>query len=289
MKFFLAAALVAFAIVLVPGNVSAQSNDVIVRRLDALEKENAALRDRVHRLEAKNKATMAAAPAAASPSTAAYAMAIKSSAAPAPALRLELPVDWSGTHVGVFSSYALGRWAGTATDYPHQPVNGWLGGIAIGYDHQLTANWLIGVEADLAAADVKLTDNYTDVASTLRLDYLGTLRGRLGYARNHNLFYLTGGLAAGHLNLTHNQYHPGGPGSSPFQTSDNHIHYGYALGAGTQWAFLDNASLKIEYLWVNLPELNYVFPRAPGFTGDNTARVGWSGHIAKVGVDWLFH
>jgi outer membrane immunogenic protein len=128
---------------------------------------------------------------------------------------------------------------------------------------------------------------YSDAAITLRLDYLSTLRGRLGFAWDRNLVYLTGGLAAGHLKSTVNQYHPGGQG--PFQTSDEHINYGYALGAGTQWAFLDNASLKIEYLWVNLPEQMYVFPRAPGFTGDNTAQTGWSGHTAKVGVDWLFH
>ena len=37
------------------------------------------------------------------------------------------------------------------------------------------------------------------------------------------------------------------------------------------------------------PEQMYIFPRAPNFTGDNTARTVWSGHTAKVGVDWLFH
>jgi hypothetical protein len=40
-------------------------------------------------------------------------------------------------------------------------VNGPLGGIAIGYDYRLPANWLVGVEAYIAAADVKQTDNYS--------------------------------------------------------------------------------------------------------------------------------
>jgi len=66
-------------------------------------------------------------------------------------------------------------------------VNGPLGGIAIGYDYRLPANWLVGVEADIAAADVKQTDNYSDAAITLRLDYLATLRGRLGFAWDRNL------------------------------------------------------------------------------------------------------
>src|ERR1035437_4385629 len=114
MKFLLAAAMAVIAIVFIPGNVLAQSNDVILRRLDVLEKENTALRDRVRRLEARKTAALPA--------------------APAPARRHVSPVDWSGIHVGVFSGYALGQWSGTAPDYPHQPVNGPLGGIAIGYD-----------------------------------------------------------------------------------------------------------------------------------------------------------
>ena len=75
MKFLLAAAMAVIAIVLIPGNVSAQSNDVILRRLDVLEKENTALRDRVRRLEARKTAALPAAPAAPLPSTATYAMA----------------------------------------------------------------------------------------------------------------------------------------------------------------------------------------------------------------------
>jgi hypothetical protein len=91
---------------------------------------------------------------------------------------------------------------------------------------------------------VERTDNYLDAAGTLRLDYLATLRGRVGYAWDRNLIYLTGGPAAGHLKLTFNQYHPGGPASPPFQTSVEATHYGFALGGGWQWAFLDNALLN---------------------------------------------
>lgn len=297
MKFLFAAVLALIAMALVPGSVSAQSNDAILRRLAALESENAALRDRVGRLEGRTVVAAHMPPAASQPPSrptasrplAAYAAATRSPAAPAPDWRLPMAVDWTGIHVGIFSGYALGRWIGTAEDYPHQPVNGWLGGVALGYDHQMNSPWVVGVEADIAIADVKQTDNYSDSALTLRLDYLATLRGRLGYAWDRHLVYLTGGVAAGHLNLTANQYHPGGPGFSPFQTSDNHWHYGYALGAGTQWAFLGNASLKIEYLWINLAEQTYVLPRAPGFTGDNTSRVAWNGHTAKVGLNWLLH
>jgi outer membrane immunogenic protein len=286
MKMLFAAAVAAVFLLVVPTEVSAQSNDAILQRLAALEKENASLRQRVQRLETKSVSVAPAAVAAPLASSAAtYAMA----SAPAAALARAMPFDWSGLHAGLFSSYALGHWRGTATDYPHQSVNGWAGGVAIGYDYMMTPNWLIGIEGDLQAADVERTDNYIDVAATLRLDYLATLRGRIGYAWDRNLIYLTGGLAAGHLKLTFNQYHPAGPASPPFQTSAEGMHYGYAVGGGWQWAFTDNASLKFEYLWVDLPERGYVFPQAPGFTGDNSASFGWTGHVVKAGVNWQLH
>ena len=287
MKYLSAAALAAVLLVMAPGHLSAQSNEAILQRLAALEKENSAMHDRLRRLEAKN---VSVAPATATPRgpaapTAAYAMASRT----AEPVTHAMPFDWSGAHVGLSSSYALGRWRGTAEDYPHQPVNGWLGGVAVGYDRYLAPNWLVGLEADLHVADVERTDSYIDAAATLRLDYLATLRARLGYAWDRNLVYLTGGPAAGHLRLTMNQYHPGGPGSSPFQTSAESIHFGYAAGGGWQWAFLDNASLKFEYLWVALPSKTYVFPEPAGFTGTNTASFGWDGHIAKMGVNWQLH
>jgi outer membrane immunogenic protein len=287
MKCLLVAVLASVTILSLPGVGSAQSNDVILQRFEALEKENAGLRDRVRSLEGKNAAVRTARAASISP-MAAYAMTTK--APVAPAFDPRLPFEWSGVHVGIFSSYGFGRWSGTAEDYPHQPVNGWFGGGLIGYDYRLAgSNWIIGVEADIAAADIKQTDNYSDAAITLRLDALATLRSRLGFAWDRSLVYLTGGVAAGHIGLTVNQYHPGGPGSSPFQTSDDHIHYGYAVGAGAQWGFLDNVALKVEYLWINLADATYVFPRAPGFNGVNVAQAGWNGHTAKVGVNWVFN
>jgi hypothetical protein len=69
--------------------------------------------------------------------------------------------NWTGTHFGLFSGYAVGgHWKGTADDYPHQPVNGWFGGAAIGYDQQLSSGWVIGLEGDLAVSYVSFHSGY---------------------------------------------------------------------------------------------------------------------------------
>jgi outer membrane immunogenic protein len=168
-------------------------------------------------------------------------------------------------------------------DYPHQPMNGWLGGVLAGCDLALPNDWVAGIEADFSLADIKQTDNYNDAAITLRMDYLATLRGRLGYAWNRSLIYATGGLAVAHLNPTANQYHPGGPLNPPFQATADNIHYGYAVGGGWQWAMLDNLSFKAEYLWIGLPDRTYTPTMAPGGP-TNSLRAGWRGSTGQGGL-----
>jgi hypothetical protein len=75
-------ALLAAGAFLTPGTALAQSLDAVLKRLEALEnnnakleKENAALRERVHRIERNKPPTMAAAPGAAPPLATAQAAA----------------------------------------------------------------------------------------------------------------------------------------------------------------------------------------------------------------------
>src|ERR1700732_4596378 len=114
---FMYGCLVAIGVLLALSGVApAQSNDAIMRRLEALEsnntklaQENAALRDRVRRIESKNQSAATAAPAArtspaiyASASTGAVYKAAPSVALPA----APLPPVWNGAYVGVHGGYA---------------------------------------------------------------------------------------------------------------------------------------------------------------------------------------
>ncbi len=291
------------ALLLIAGPTFASTDEMaaVLRRLDALEqsnasikqqnallqRQNALLRDRMRHSESRDRAAVAATPepvvSSAKPQQSAalaYASASRSSYDRSKAF------DWSGPHFGIFSAYALGNWTGDAPDYPHQPTNGWFGGALAGYDVQFPNNWVAGIEADISLADIKQTDNYVDSALTLQVDKLGTLRGRFGYAWDRSLIYATGGLAVAHMNLTANQYHPGGPGSPPFQATANAYNYGYAVGGGFQWAMLDNLSFKAEYLRIGLADKAYTLTMAPGFTGISTLQTGWSGSTVKAGLNW---
>ncbi len=71
-------------------------------------------------------------------------------------------------------------------------------------------------------------------------NWLATARGRAGYAADRVLFYGTAGGAFANVQTTFNGV----------QTS--HTQSGWTAGAGVEWAFADNWTAKVEYLYVNL-------------------------------------
>lgn len=164
----------------------AQANDEILRRLeekiDALAKENAALRERVRRLErartesAKPEATQAAAPKTET-TTAAAPAAVPSAAMEAQARAVTgvgaaRASRWTGLYVGGTGGFAWGN-PTTATsnnndttafntsvfvplnpaEY-HAKTTGWTVGALAGINHQPSNRLVVGVEGDFSWADV---------------------------------------------------------------------------------------------------------------------------------------
>jgi outer membrane immunogenic protein len=128
--------------------------------------------------------------------------------------------NWTGFYVGGHVGY------GWAEDNTGVEADGVLGGVQLGYNWQLSRNWVFGIETDIAATDMTS-------AAGVSLDYIGTVRARVGYAADRTLFYVTGGYAYTEL--------------STGLTGD-----GYALGAGIEYAFSRNWSAKVEYMFHNL-------------------------------------
>src|SRR6185437_775302 len=86
-------------------------------------------------------------------------------------------------------------------------VRGGLIGGTLGYNRQ-AGSWVFGLEADYSSADIEGSSNTCGATSPVphvcgtRVESLGTLRGRIGYAAGacgNWLPYVTGGLAVGEL------------------------------------------------------------------------------------------
>ena len=177
----------------------------------------------------------------------ALAMATPSSAADRKAPVYTTPVfSWSGVYVGINGGYGWGTsdWSSAATAGSPKPKGGLVGG-TLGYNVQ-TGGLVWGLEGDLDYSWIKGTDTGgTGVCAApgceTRNTYLATGRGRIGFAADRWLPYLTGGAALGGLKMS--------PNNGLSQTKSK---FGWTLGGGVEYAVTGAWSVKAEYLYVDL-------------------------------------
>lgn len=151
--------------------------------------------------------------------------------------------SWSGFYLGLNGG---GGWARSTWDRTggFDLSGGVIGGTA-GFNWQ-TGQVVLGAEGDVDWSGLSgTTAAGCPAGCTTRNDWLGTVRGRAGYAFDRFLPYVTGGLAAGDIRASP----PGFSGAS--QTN-----LGWTVGAGLEVAIAGNWSAKAEYLHVDLGSFN---------------------------------
>jgi outer membrane immunogenic protein len=97
-----------------------------------------------------------------------------------------------------------------------------LGGLHVGYNWQKDGGWVFGIEGDVSFAD--------------DIDYLASIRARLGYAWGSTLVYATGGAAF--------------LGVEDFFGDDDTLN-GWVAGVGIEHKFTQNVSFGLEGLYYN--------------------------------------
>ena len=131
---------------------------------------------------------------------------------------------------------------------------GFIGGAHIGYDYQMPNNFVIGAVADINYIDAETNRSYTTTGgstftSNSEINYLGTVRARLGYALDSVLLYGTGGLA--YAGVDNNMSAPA-VANYTFSQDENDTDVGYAVGGGVDVMATQNISFGVEYLYTNL-------------------------------------
>jgi outer membrane immunogenic protein len=230
---------------------------------------------------------------------------------------------WTGFYVGVNAGYgwsngnrnnnlAFGGFGGNNNNNN----GGFVGGGQAGYDYQFGpgAGVVVGVEADIDYADIgggrRNSVPFTVGGTTFfpgsgggnSGGYIGTARGRLGYAWDRFLVYGTGGLAYGDVGRRNNNggFAVTAPGfANPFtgvvspgtQTTPfggnggNSTNVGWTIGGGLEYAVWQNWSVKAEYLYYNLG--NHKNNNNFVFVGNNRNSNN-DGSIVRVGVNYKF-
>jgi outer membrane immunogenic protein len=167
-------------------------------------------------------------------------------------------------NIGVFlTSGEFPPTTSTGNLFPKLNPDGAFGGGQIGYDKQFGA-WVLGVVADIQASDFKASSLVTtpavatganlDESLSAKIDWFGTVRGKVGFAADDWLFYGTGGLAYGGTRSAIGfACTPGGTGCSGIALagSASETRVGWAAGVGIAKAF-GNWNVGVEYLHVDL-------------------------------------
>jgi outer membrane immunogenic protein len=217
------------------------------------------------------------------------------------------------TPAGLLAALGLDNQGATPPFSLRVAPDGWNGGIQFGYNWQV-GTWVFGLEADASFTNMKETASggflldtddapapaggddviVTGVARlSQKIDAFGTVRGRVGYAANTLLLYVTGGLAWSHVETTlsiGNIGLSGGgainftPAQFTYSASDKRTEWGYAIGGGAEWAFAPNWSLRGEYLFLGFPNggSNLSIPGAASTSSDIQM------HVARLAVNFKF-
>jgi outer membrane immunogenic protein len=184
----------------------------------------------------------------------------------APSLSYVVPNStWNGFYVGANGGGAWG--SSTWSGFSSFNTSGGLVGGTVGYNRQF-GQIVGGVEGDLDWANIQGGGVCTFGCQTTN-NWLGTVRGRLGYAGGTWMPYVTGGLAFGNFQA-----------GNIFGTS-NTTNAGWTLGAGVEYAFAGNWTVKAEYLYVDLGNFNC----ATCIVGTN---VSSTMNIVRGGVNFHF-
>ena len=157
--------------------------------------------------------------------------------------------------------------------------SGFLGGGQVGFNYQINPQWVLGVEADIAGTTIKDSVNAAVVGpgavltanATASLDWVSTFAARFGYAFDRWLVYGKVGGAWAHASAT---VTTGINGMTFGSISLDQTASGFLLGVGTEYAWGNNWSAKLEYNMLDF--------------GNDNPFADTTFHIFKAGINYRF-
>jgi outer membrane immunogenic protein len=224
--------------------------------------------------------------------------------APATYIPTIAPVyNWGGIYLGVNGGYGFGgsEWTdpanpnGVGSSTGTFSTDGFVVGGTLGANFQ-ASQLVFGIEADMDYAALSgstssafctlFTPTATSASCNTQDSWLGTVRGRIGYAFDRVLVYGTGGLAVGDVQAG---LSGGSVTSTTYQSSTE---YGWTAGGGVEFAMTDNVTAKVEYLFVDLSNGACTAAASCGYDAFPTAAndaVKFDASLIRAGVNLKFN
>jgi outer membrane immunogenic protein len=235
---------------------------------------------------------------------------------------------WAGFYAGIHGGWAFARNDGSFTTALNQAPgflfppagfdlndNGPLFGGQIGYNWQ-AASWVLGVEADVSGTGIREFQNQTTTCLTpycapspiplygagsfMRQDvnWLASLRGRIGHTWGPGMIYVTGGAALANIDYEANTgdllvcgFNPG----CAFPAAFTKTRAGFVVGGGYEWQAWSNWTLRGEYLFYRFDGVSATAVPVPDARPGSPCLVGcsityrWNDldiHALRVGLNY---
>jgi high affinity Mn2+ porin len=232
------------------------------------------------------------------------------------------PYNWTGFYAGGQMGYTFGtsRWTASspgAADVsgslsftqridPFSETGSFSAGLQGGYNYMLPNRVVIGGEVDatfptfpdlngISTGGITNLTSPTLGSETYSETMLasGTVRGRIGYAPGHWLFYATGGFAYSFDQFSRTQVAGAAVGGTAVAGTVENLfmvpRIGGAVGGGVEVALTPHWMARLEYLFTDYGTRSVDFPAgAQRFTSDlsvHTLRIGLDYKLGRDGVD----
>lgn len=195
-----------------------------------------------------------------------------------------------------------------------QTVNGsnsasassWVAGAQGGYNWQ-NGSAVYGFETDFSFTNLKssMSDGLScsptpcsvvapppSANTSSSVDWYGTVRGRLGWTTGPLLFYGTGGLAYGKVNLNSSFNFTGIDPSFSLNSQTSSIKAGWVLGGGIDYMVRPNVLVNLGYQYIDLGTVNVASSATAVCGGACTITQNASAHaqfqVVTLGLIWKF-
>ena len=176
--------------------------------------------------------------------------------------------NWTGAYVGINGGGGWGR-SNASAPFASGDFNtsGGVVGGTIGYNWQ-TGPAVFGLEGDIDWSNIRGSSTCgAGFSCETKNSWLATARGRVGYAFDRFMPFVTGGLAVGDIKNT-----VSGVGSSTATKA------GWTVGAGLEAALTGPWTAKVEYLYADLG-------RGTSVLGADTK---FNASIVRAGLNYRF-
>ena len=206
---------------------------------------------------------------------------------------------WTGFYLGgnIGAAWSTNRIRESffGTEWSRSSDARFIGGGQIGYNWQFN-NFVLGIEGDIdgivnksrSTVVIVPTVGPVAVAGNGGGNWVSTIAGRFGFAADRALFY--GKAGYGWVNGSGNAIVTRLNTGATYGIGGDGTRGGWLLGAGIEYAFNNNWTMKGEFDYLGLGNnRDFIVPAGNFLAGDTFTRSGRNVSMFKIGFNYLFH